>query len=288
MLNLAERTPRRLCDGVSRREVLQIGGLALGGLSLPQLLQAEALAGIRNSKKSVIMIYLVGAPPHQDMYDLKMDAPAEIRGECRPIATAVPGIQICEFMPGVARLMDKCVPLRSVYGSPDGAHDSYICYTGRAKRNEPQGGWPSMGSILSRLRGPLRPDVPPFIGLAPDAGHPPYGSPGLPGFLGVAHAAFRPSGPAKEDMVLREMPAERLDSRRDLLRQFDQFRERMDEQRIYEGVDAITQQALGILTSSRLAEALDVSREDEATRLRYGKGDPKRYGDGAPATWSIS
>lgn len=108
----------RLCDRLSRRDVLKIGALGLGGLTLPQLLRAEAAAGIRNSHKSIIMVYMVGAPPHQDMYDLKVDAPAEIRGEFQPIATPVPGIQICEHMPRLAAIMDKLVPLRSVYGSP--------------------------------------------------------------------------------------------------------------------------------------------------------------------------
>ncbi len=271
-----------LCDGLSRRNFLQIGSLAMGGLTLPQLLAAERKAGIRNSRKAVIMIYMVGAPPHQDMYDLKMDAPAEIRGEFQPIETAVPGIRISEYMPGIAGIMDKCIPLRSVHGSPNGGHDSYICYTGRAKKNEPTGGWPSMGSIISRLRGPSSPDVPPFIGLAPDAGHPPYGSPGLPGFLGVRNAAFRPSGPASKDMVLNSITPERLDNRSSLLKGFDAFRRKMDQEAIYDGLDKVTQQALGILTSSRLAEAMDVSREPESVRERYGKGNPAKYGDGAP------
>lgn len=282
MLTLRGNQGYRLCDGVSRRDFLRIGGLAMGGLTLPQLLRAEARAGVRDSKKAVIMIYMVGAPPHQDMYDLKLEAPAEIRGQCQPIETNVPGIQICEFMPGIAKIMDKCVPLRSVYGSPSGAHDSYICYTGRAKRNEPQGGWPSMGSIVSKLRGPTRPDVPPFIGLAPDAGHPPYGSPGLPGFLGVGNAAFRPSGPASKDMVLNGVSLDRLGERTTLLNSFDRFRQLVDKSDVYDGLDSITQQAMGILTSSRLAEALDLSKEDPKVRQRYGKGDPKRYGDGAP------
>ena len=106
----------RLCDGVTRRDALRIGALGLGGLSLPGLLRAEQLAGINKSHKAVIMIYMVGAPPHQDMYDLKMDAPSEIRGEFRPIDTAVPGIQICEHLPKLASIMDKLIPLRSVYG----------------------------------------------------------------------------------------------------------------------------------------------------------------------------
>lgn len=272
----------RLCDRVTRRDVLKIGALGMGGLTLSQLLRAEAAAGLRNSHKSIIMIYMVGAPSHQDMYDLKMDAPSEIRGEFRPVATPVPGLQICEHMPGMAAIMDKCVALRSVHGSPNGAHDSYICYTGRAKRNEPTGGWPSIGSTVAKVQGPTSPGVPPFIGLAPDAGHPPYGSPGLPGFLGVGHAAFRPSGPASKDMVLEAISGDRLSDRKSLLETFDQFRRDADASGTLDGLDAINEQAFSILTSSKLADALDISQEDAKTRERYGKGDPKRYGDGAP------
>jgi hypothetical protein len=272
----------RLCQGVTRREALRIGALGLGGLSLPGLLRAEQTAGIGSSQKSVIMIYLVGAPPHQDMYDLKMDAPSEIRGEFRPVATNVPGIEICEHLPGLAKVMDKCVPLRSVYGSPDGAHDSFICYTGRTTRNQPSGGWPSIGSVVSRIQGPVNPSVPPFVGLAPDAGHPPYGSPGLPGFLGVGHAAFRPSGPAQADMVLQGIEQDRLQDRKSLRSSLDRLRRDVDGSGAMEGLDTIQRQALDILTSSRLAEALDLSKEDPAVRERYGKGFEKRYGDGAP------
>ncbi len=99
MLTIRSHSTSRFCDGVSRRSFLKIGGLALGGLALPQLLEAEALAGIGKSHKAVIMIYLVGAPPHQDMFDLKMNAPSEVRGPFRPIKTNVPGIEICEHLP---------------------------------------------------------------------------------------------------------------------------------------------------------------------------------------------
>lgn len=143
----------RLCDGISRRDLLRLGTLTVGGLSLPQLLKAEQAVGIRNSHKAVIMIYMCGAPGHQDMYDLKMDAPAEIRGEFKPIHTNVPGIDICEHMPRLAAIMDKCVPLRSMHGSPDGNHDSFICYTGRTVRNQPSGGWPSMGASAPKFSG---------------------------------------------------------------------------------------------------------------------------------------
>ena len=271
----------RLCDGVTRRDLLKIGALGMGGLSLNQLLAAESAAP-RRTAKAVIMIYLVGAPPHQDMYDLKIDAPREVRGEFRPIDTNVAGIQICEHLPGLARNMDKLVPLRSVVGSPDGAHDSFICYTGHSYRQQPAGGWPSLGSVVSKLKGPALPSVPPFVGLAPKAGHPPYGSPGLPGFLGTAHAAFRPSGEGMADMLLNGITADRLGSRRDLLRNLDNIRRDVDRTGMMEGMDAFTQQAFGILTSSRVVDALDVSREPAEIRDRYGKGFTTNYGDGAP------
>ena len=272
----------RLCQGKTRREAMRIGALGLGGLTLPNLLRAEQAAGVGSNVKSVIMVYLVGAPPHQDMYDLKMEAPSEIRGEFQPIPTNVPGIEICEHLPGLAKVMDKCVPLRSVYGSPSGAHDSFICYTGRTTQKQPSGGWPAIGSVVSKLQGPVNPSVPPFVGLAPDAGHPPYGSPGLPGFLGVGHAAFRPSGPARADMVLQGIEQERLQNRKSLRSALDRFRRASDASGAMEGLDTIEQQALDILTSSRLAEALDLSKEDPVVRERYGKGFEKRYGDGAP------
>src|ERR1044071_4232922 len=90
---------QRFCDGISRRNFLKIGALGLGGLSLPQLLEAEAQSGIRRSHKAVIMIFLPAAPSPQDLSDLKMDAPSEIRGEFNPISTSVPGIQICKPLP---------------------------------------------------------------------------------------------------------------------------------------------------------------------------------------------
>ncbi|MEZ5943982.1 MAG: DUF1501 domain-containing protein [Planctomycetaceae bacterium] len=273
---------RPLCDGITRRDMLRIGTLAVGGLTLPQLLQAEQLAGVRNSRKAVIMIYMCGAPSHQDMYDLKMEAPSEIRGEFKPIATSVPGIEICEHMPRMAAIMDKCIPLRSVVGSPNGSHDSFICYTGRTTVNQPPGGWPSFGSVVSEIQGPKNQAVPPFIGLSPDAGHPPYGSPGLPGFLGVANSAFRPSGPSREDMVLKDISTERLANRKSLLTSLDTIRRDIDATGTLDGMDAMSQTAFDILTSSALASALDISQEPEHVRERYGKGDPKNFGDGAP------
>lgn len=273
---------KRLCDGFSRRDFLTIGALGMGGLALPDLLRAESQNGPGKRHKAIIMIYLCGAPPHQDMFDLKMEAPAEIRGEFQPINTSVPGIQICEHMPRLAKIMDKLVPIRTVYGSPSGDHDSFICYTGRTVQRQPAGGWPSMGSTVSRLKGSADPSCPPFVGLSPKAGHPPYGSPGHPGYAGPAHSAFRPNGDGKGDLVLQDISMDRLGDRKSLLTSVDKMRRDIDTSGALAGLDNFSQQAFGMLTSSKLVEALDLSKEPESVRERYGKGDPRNYGDGAP------
>ena len=288
MLKILGSGRGRFCDGVSRRDFLRVGALGMGGMALPDLLRAEEGAGVGRSKKAVIMIYMAGAPGHQDLYDLKMDAPREYRGEFVPMKTNVAGIEISELLPGLARNMDKLVPIRSLVGAPNGAHDSFMPYTGRKGSSlnlngQPPGGWPSMGSVLSRVMGPVDPGVPAFVGLAPKTGHPPYGSPGHPGFLGAEHAAFRPAGEGRGDLELGEgVTLERLSGRRGLLRAFDNFRRGVDTSGGMAGMDAYTEQAFGVLTSSKLAEALDLEKEDPRVRERYGKGDAKNFGDGAP------
>src|SRR5467141_3836158 len=161
---------QRFCDGISRRNFLKIGALGLGGLSLPQLLEAEAQAGVRRSHKAVIMIFLPGGPSHQDIFDLKMDAPSEIRGEFKPIATKVPGIQICEHLPRLAAMMDKLAIIRSLVGARD-EHTSSICMSGYTTAETRQNHAPCLGSVLSKLQGPVEKNVPPFVGLAPKMGH---------------------------------------------------------------------------------------------------------------------
>ncbi|HZK82394.1 MAG TPA: DUF1501 domain-containing protein, partial [Humisphaera sp.] len=270
---------------LNRRAFLQATtGLALGGLTLPQLLRAEAQNGIRHSPKAVIMIYLCGAPPHQDMWDLKMEAPADVRGPYKAMRTKVPGIRISEHAPRIAGMMDKFVPIRSLYGSLTGDHDSFICYTGRPPRGAPQpaGGWPSLGSVVSKVQGQANPGVPAFVGLAPKAGHPPYGSPGLPGFVGQAWSAFRPAGAGMDDLKLNGISLDRFADRKTLLRRFDGLRRDLDAAGIESGMDTFQQQALNVLTSNRLLDALDITREPQEVRDRYGKGDPANYGDGAP------
>jgi hypothetical protein len=266
---------------VSRRNFLRIGALGLGGLALPQLLQAEQQGGIRRSHKAVIMIFLPGGPAHQDIFDLKMDAPAEIRGEFRPIPTSVPGLQICEHLPKLARLMDRVALVRSIVGAT-GGHDAVQCLTGRSLRNMPPGGWPSLGSVLSKLQGPANKSVPPFVGLSPKMGHMPWADAGTPGFLGVAHAPFKPDGAGKDDMVLNGVTLDRLEDRRALLSSFDRFRRDVDSSGLMEGLDSFNEQAFGLLTSSQLLAALDIEREDPKVRESYGKGDPKNRDDGGP------
>jgi hypothetical protein len=240
-----------MCDGMSRRNFLRIGALGLGGLALPQILRAQEQAGTGRTHKAVIMIFLPGGPAHQDFFDLKMDAPAEIRGEFRPIKTTVTGIEICEHLPLIAKQMDKCAVIRSIVGAA-GGHDAVQCLTGRTNRNMPPGGWPSLGAVLSKLKGPANDAVPPFIGLSPKMGHMEWADSGTPGFLGVAHAPFKPSGAGKEDMVLSGVTLDRLADRRALLKGFDRFRRDVDASGLMEGLDSFNQQAFGLLTSSEL------------------------------------
>ena len=268
---------RRLCDSLPRRDFLSIGSLALGGLSLPRLLQAESRRAESttrpgSSHRSVIMIYLTGGPPHLDMVDMKPDAPSEIRGEFKPIATKLPGVQVSELMPGLAANLDKFAIIRSLVGA-ENRHSSFQCATGREfKGPKPQGDWPELGSILARLKGPVDPSIPPAIDLSMKMAHEPYNLPGA-GFLGAAYAPFKPSGEGLDDMTLKGISTERLGERGKLLASFDQWRRRIDRQAQSTALDPFTEQALGILTSSRLAEALDLSREDAATLARYGQDD---------------
>jgi hypothetical protein len=282
MLTVYANAPRtrRFCDGVSRRNFIKIGALGMGGLALPQLLQAESAAGIRQSHKAVIMLYLPGGPPHQDTFDLKLDAPSEIRGEFRPIATNVPGIQICEHLPRMARITDKLAIIRSISDAVDD-HSDFMCMTGRRKNNQPPGGWPTFGAVVSKVLGAANPAVPPFVGLEPRMQHRPYNA-ANPGFLGAAHNSFRPAGEGKADMVLNGISVDRLADRRALLASFDNFRRDVDASGLMEGLDAFKQQAFGVLTSSKLLDALEVSKEHAKLRERYGKGDAKVHGDAAP------
>ena len=285
MLKIDGQAQGGYCDGFSRRDFLRVG--AFGGLTLPQLLRAEAEAGVGRRHKALIMIYMAGAPPHQDLVDLKPNAPREYRGELNPIRTNVPGIHISELLPRLARIMDKWTAIRSIVGAPSGAHDSFMCYSGRKgstfnTNGQAPGGWPSIGATLSKLQGARTEGIPPVIGLAPKAGHPPYGASGKPGFLGVGHGPFKPTNHSRADMSLQDISIGRFGARRSLLESFDSFRRDADSTGHLRGMDAFSQQAMGVLTSSKLADAMNLEKEDPKIRARYGKGDPKNFGDGAP------
>ncbi len=267
----------------SRRGFLQIGGLGLGGLCLPQLLRAESGTTSRSSNKSIILIYLVGGPPHQDMFDLKPDAPAEIAGPWKPIATNVTGIKICEAFPKIAKMMDKFTIIRSLVGNQSD-HDAIQVFNGRNPRApKPSGGWPQIGSAVAKVQGASDPAVPPYVSLCYTCSHGPYNEPG-PGFLGPSYVPFRPMGPAREDMLLRGISIDRFEDRKTILKSFDTTRREADSTGAMTALDRFNELAFGLLTSSRLATALDLSKEDPKTVARYGTGNPKIFMDsnGAP------
>ncbi|MBC7854676.1 MAG: DUF1501 domain-containing protein, partial [Pirellulaceae bacterium] len=273
---------QRMCDGVSRRQFLTIGGLAMGGISLSQLLQAEAAAGTKR-QKSVIMIFLSGGPPHQDMFDLKMDAPVEIRGEFQPTSTKVPGIQICEHLPRMAAMMDKLAIIRSLVGS-EGRHASFQCMTGWPVQQQPVGGWPSFGSAVAKLQGTTDGGTPPYVNLNPKMKTSTWADPGQAGYAGAAHAPFTPNAGGPGSLVLNGISLEKLSDRQALMAQLDRMKREADATGAIQGLDSWQRQAFGILTSSKLADALDLEKEDPKLRDRYGRGSTENagYGDAGP------
>ena len=264
----------RYCDGVSRRSFLQIGGLALGGLSLPHLLQAEQTGG--RSHKSVIMVYLTGGISHQDTVDLKPDAPKEVRGEFKPIRTNVPGVQLCELLPRLAQSANRLAIIRSLVGQVD-EHSSFQSTTGFNMDVTRREGKPHFGSVVARVRGATDPVIPPFIDLFPTMQHRPYNSP-AGGFLGRTAGGVRVDGQDLAIMRLKGRTTAELGDRRELLTQMDRLKGAMDSV----GMDSQYRRAFDVLTSSKLLQAVDVSRESEKVRDRYGRGSTKHLGDGAP------
>ena len=277
----------RMSPGFNRRSMLHIGALTAlgtaGGWTLPTLLRAEEAAGIKKNPKSVIMIYLVGGPPHQDMFDLKPYAPREVAGPWKPIHTNVPGMEICEAFPRLAKMADKFSIIRSLIGN-QADHDAVQVFNGHHPKNpKPAGGWPQFGSMVAKVLGPAQPSTPPYVSMCYQCTHGPYNEPG-PGFLGASNDSFRPMGPTKQDMVLNGITMDRLGDRVSLLKNIDQVKRDIDASRNMFAMDEFTEQAMGLLTSSKLAEALDLSKEDPKVVERYGMGNPTIFIDsnGAP------
>src|SRR4051812_36091983 len=208
---------QKFCDGLSRRNFLQIGAFG-AGLTLADMLRVRSLANTNapagTTNKSAIMIYLPGGPSHMDMYDLKPDAPAEYRGEFRPIQTNVPGVQISEHFPRQARMWDKLACIRSIVSVDE--HSDSAVMTGYSKATNRVQHHPSFGAVMPRVRGGNSQDIPPFVSLR-----------GMsvgcePGCLGVAHRPFSPGGPDVANLPLAGgVNAERSGDRRSLLQQFD-------------------------------------------------------------------
>jgi hypothetical protein len=283
--------PTCLCDGISRRELLRVGGLSTLGLSLPTLLQAAKSAPDRRlgatfgRAKNVIFLWLQGGPPQHETFDPKPDAPAEIRGEFRPIATNVPGIRICELLPRTAAIVDKLAIVRSLCTHSD-LHDASgywvltgYKYTGQQSRQISPGDWPYLGSVIKVLQPSKRlpaytsvwlPDVMRLNDNVQPAGQ-------TAGFLGKRWEPQRiicdPSAPdfKIEGLTLpAEVPALRLSGRRRLLEQVDRHLNAFERNSLLANHDRQTQEAFGLLTSGKARAAFDIRKEPARVRERYG------------------
>ena len=291
VLTILGQKSRRFCDGLSRRSFLRIGSLGLGGVSLAGLIRARALAGETADDRSVVMIYLPGGPTQHETFDPKPNAPREFRGALSPICTSVPGVQFCELLPRLAASATRFSVIRTLTGMKN-RHECFQCYAGRPggrkEDGEPAGGWPALGSVVSELLGCGRDGTPPYVDASPKMGYGPYNHRGQhdassavswPGFTGSQHVPFWLEGDIQIDLVVQGIDLSRLQNRRNLLVAFSEFQDRVQA----DGLDTFHRQAFDILSSNRLAEALNLEREPAATRARYGEqqSTDSRYG-GAP------
>jgi hypothetical protein len=257
----------RYCDHIHRREFLRVGALGLGGLGLAELLRWEAQGAEPARKKSVIYITLNGGPSHIDMYDLKPEAPDEYRGPFRPIATRLPGVRICEHMPLQAGMMDQLALLRGIR-SVENDHFLSEVFTGLPRT---AGHRPAFGSIVSRFAKDDAGPLPTYVSLDRPATdefdfQKPY-------YAGAAHRPFRPFGEGLEDLKLsKEVTPARLGDRRQLLESFDNLRRDIDQRGEFEGMDKFGVQALEMITSDKVRDAFDLSKEPDRVIAAYGRG----------------
>ena len=301
-------THRRVCSGVSRRELLQAGGAGLFGLSLPKLLAAESAGRqfVNPRAKSVLFLYLFGGPSQLETFDLKPEAPSKLRGPFQPIASRTPDLRICEHLSRSAQASDKFCVIRSMTHPHNDHNACHYLQTGHKWTRSAENGsdvnardtdWPSMGSVVEYLS-QHAPDAhhrtfPDYVYLPNRLGSfQIYDRTGqYAGWLGSAYNAlatdirkrdatdnpfFRDCTDAELDFRIRglvspaEMPLDRLDRRRSLLMQFDaQRRER--EALALQSYDAIRNRAMTLVTSEKIREALDIRRESAALRDRYGR-----------------
>jgi hypothetical protein len=278
---------------VDRRSFLKAGILGTTGLSLAELLRAEARAGARSIVNSVIILWMRGGPSHIDMWDPKPDAPAEYRGEFGVRPTQVPGINLCDLLPLCGKIMPKWSIVRSLYHR-DAGHSSgdQICFTGYpAGPNPDENTYPSCGSIVSKQLGNRSLQLPAYVMI-------PRMVPGTgPAYLGVAHKPFETlADPARLDPFLvpnfampQGVTVERVGNRRELLQSFDTLRQEVDRSGQMGALDGFQQRAWDMLTSPAARRAFDLDSEPTRVRERYGfmpPYDPKASNRcGAPA-WS--
>lgn len=294
--------------GTSRRRLLETGLFAGAVAGLARLLRAESASSQASSRRSVIFVHLDGGPPQLDTIDLKPDAPVEIRGEFSPIATSVPGLSVCELLPQLAQLADRIGFIRSLVGSA-GAHDAFQCQSGyEAKNLQSLGGRPALGSVLAKVQGSTADAAPAFVDLM--QGRALVRNSARPGFLGPAYQAFRPDishlfarelEPGMKGELARlganhsislkldgTINVDRLTDRTRLLAQFDTFRREVDAAGMMAAMDRFTEQAVGILTSGDLSDALDFTREDPRVLSRYRLtstgGQPNATSEGPEST----
>jgi hypothetical protein len=304
MLSILGRSATRLCDGVTRRELMRVGGLSLfAGATLPRLLRASGLDRPVARAKSVILFNLLGGPSQMDMFDLKPHAPAEVRGEFRPIDTSVPGVQVCEHLPHVARLMHKACLIRTVTHGYN-AHNPLNIMTGWSGGNfaqlrpEPTDP-PDIGAICQYLgMGPR--DLPGAVclpcypGFGESSMYPGIRRPGpYGGFLGSQYDPlfsvcaptfdrepkvnyYDPVIPIGEPQLpsVSETPdvsVDRLSRRRSVLEHLDEQFANARTSRFLDGMDHFQRRAFDILLSQRTREAFDLSKEPDELRDRYGR-----------------
>jgi hypothetical protein len=289
MFSLRVSRGARHCDGLTRREALRVGAIGLGGLTLPDLLclqQTAHATPARTRARSVILLFLSGGPSHLDMFDLKPDAPAEIRGTFRPVATSVTGVRISEHLPRMARLADRFALVRSV-SHPNGNHPAaayWMMVGSPMTRPAPQivtmsrEDRPHPGSALSLLLPPRR-GLPPFV-MVPEAISPvgPERPGQYAGFLGAAFDPYRVnSDPNRADFapgVLGpdpQVPAARLDGRRGLLAQVGRQARYLDQTAVARTLDPYYVRAFDLISSPAAQRAFDIAAEPAATRARYGR-----------------
>jgi hypothetical protein len=272
---------------MGRREFLRAGSLGLFGLGLPQMLatHARATAPIPRRAKACILLFMWGGPAQQDTWDPKPEAPSEFRGEFKPIPTTIPGIQICEHLPRLARHTDKLAIIRSMsHGDVNHTEATHWLLTGRAvpRRAAPLAeDWPAYGSVLAKLQ-PSTGPLPPFVSMMPAV---PDGAPRFveqshgqgAGWLGPLHNPLRIDADASKpdyhvaDFALHsDVPLGRTQRRQELLRQVDRERRRLENQLQVSALDSNYDKAFSLLASPHVSAAFDLTKEDSKTRERYG------------------